>query len=57
MRVGQDGGIHLGCGLGQRVPVAQAQLLEALEQTAINQKPVVIMLDAVFGPGDGAGTA
>ena len=55
--MGQDDRIHFSCGQGQWVPVAQAQLFKSLEQTAIHQEPFAIMLDAVFGPGDGAGTA
>ena len=55
--MGQDDGIDLGCGLGQRVPVAQAQLLVTLEQTTVHQHAFAIMLDAVFGTSDGAGTA
>jgi hypothetical protein len=42
---------------GQGPPVAQAQLLVALEQTAVHQQGVPVMLDQEFGAGDGVGAA
>ena len=45
-------------GLGrdrQRLPVAQAQLLESLEQAAVHQNGRVAMAQQVFGTGHGAG--
>jgi uncharacterized phosphosugar-binding protein len=41
----------------QRVPVAQAQLLEALEQAAIEQHLAGAGCQQVFGAGHGAGGA
>jgi hypothetical protein len=41
----------------QRVPVAQAQLLEALEQAAIEQHLAAAGCQQVFGAGHGAGGA
>ena len=49
--------IDLGRHHGQRRPVAQAQLLVTLEQPAIHQQPVVVVLDQVLGACDGVGSA
>jgi hypothetical protein len=49
--------IDLACGERERLPVAQAQLLQALEQAAVHQHPVALVLEEVFGSGDGAGGA
>ena len=42
---------------GKRCPVAQTELLQALEQAAIDQDPAVAIFDEVFGSGDRAGPA
>ena len=39
----------------QRVPVAQAQLFVTLKQAAIDQQPLLVVLNQVFGAGDGVG--
>jgi hypothetical protein len=39
----------------QWLPVAQAQLLEALKQAAVDEQTLPIVLDQVFGAGDGLG--
>jgi hypothetical protein len=41
----------------QRSPVAQAQLLEALEQAAIHQQPRAAELKQIFRAGDGTDAA
>ena len=39
----------------QRGAVAQPQLLVALEQTAVDQNALAVMLNEKFGAGDGVG--
>ena len=55
VRVGQDHGVDGGRVDGQRVPVAPPQLLEPLEQPAVDEHAPVAGLDQVLGAGDGAG--
>ncbi len=57
MRVSEDDSIDRTHVDRQRRPVAQAQLLETLEQTAIYQNPVMIRLQQIFRAGDGANRA
>jgi hypothetical protein len=57
MRMCQDDCINV-FGWGRaRIPIAQAQLLVALKQTAIDQQFFTVVLNAVFGTGDCVGTA
>jgi len=52
--VSQDDGVD-GCrGDGEGVPVPQAQFLEALKQTAVDENPVPVHLEQMLGPGHGA---
>ena len=57
VRVGQQHGADVVGQHRQRVAVAQAQLLVALEQTAVDQQALAVVLDQVLGAGDGAGAA
>jgi len=57
MGMGQHHGIDLVRRDGQRLPVAQAQLLVALEQAAIDQQALAVVAHQVLGAGDGAGAA
>jgi hypothetical protein len=57
MSVRQNDGIDVFGWCRARVPIAQAQLFVALEQTAIDQQFFAVVLNAVFGTGDGVGTA
>ena len=50
--VGQDDRVHAVRRDRQRVPVAQAQLLEALEQAAVDQQGLSAAANQVFGAGD-----
>ena len=53
MGMGQQYGINLiGC-YGQRSPIAKPQLLVALKQTAVHQHMFAVVLNQVFGTGDG----
>ena len=40
---------------GQGAPIAQSQLLVALEQAAIDHQSLTIVLDQIFGTGDSTG--
>ncbi len=42
---------------GQRLPVAQAQLLETLEEPAVDQYPRAVTGQQEFAAGHGAGAA
>ena len=55
--MGENDGVDVIWRKGQGRPIAQAKLLVALEQTAIHQQALAIVLNGVFGTGDGAGTA
>ncbi len=55
VRMGQDEGIHRGRHNRQRVPVAQPQLLVALEQAAIDHQRRALMAQQVLGACDRAG--
>ena len=57
MRVGQDDSVHAVRRDRQRVPVAQAQLLEALEQTAVHKQRLRAAANQVFGAGDAVSAA
>ena len=57
MRVGQDDRVNGSRVYRQRLPVAQAQLLVALEQAAIDQDARLACVDQVFRSGDGADAA
>ena len=57
VRVGEDHGVDLSRIDRQRRPVAQAQLLVALEQPAVDQYPRCALLNQVFRAGDGVGSA
>jgi ABC-type amino acid transport substrate-binding protein len=52
--VGQQHGADVVGQHRQRVAVAQAQLLVALEQAAVDQQALAVELDQVLGAGDGA---
>ena len=55
--VGEDDRVD-GCrGHREGLPVPQAQLLEALKQTAVDQNPAPVHLEQMLGPGHGAGGA
>ena len=54
VRVREDDGVDRGRRDGERLPIAQAQLFEALKESAVDQDLVVTRVDEVFGPGDGA---
>ena len=55
--MGKDDCVDVNCRNGHRVPVAQAQLFVALEQTAVHQQTFATVFYAVFRTCDGAGTA
>ena len=57
MGVGEDDGVDLVWADGQALPIALAQQLIALEQSAIDQQAVAAVADEVFGAGDGTGCA
>jgi hypothetical protein len=57
VRVGEQYGVNLLRRYGQRRPVAQAQGLVALKETAVNQQTLLAKLDQVFRTGDGVGGA
>ncbi len=54
MGMGQEHGVEARRMRPAARPVAQAQLLVALEQAAIDQKPLAVDLEKIFGAGDGA---
>ena len=51
----QQHGVDGVCGQRQRLPVAQAQLLEPLEQAAVDQQLAPAVVQQGLGAGDGAG--
>ena len=55
--VGQDDRVHAVRRDRQSVPVAQAQLLEALEQTAVHKQRLRAAANQVFGAGDAVSAA
>ena len=55
VRVREHHGVDLAGRHGQRLPVAQAQRLVALEQPAVEQQALALVGDQVLGAGDGAG--
>jgi hypothetical protein len=54
VRVSEDNGIERRGRDRKRLPVARAQFLQALEQTAVEQHAPAIVLDQILGPGDRA---
>ena len=57
VRMRQHHCIDVGRGQGQGLPVAQPQLLDALEQPAVDQQLAALVLEQVFRPGDSIGGA
>lgn len=55
--MGQHHGVDLVRRDGQALPIAQAQLLVALEQAAIDQQALAVVTHQILGAGDGAGAA
>jgi len=55
MRMGKENGVQTRRLYGKRRPVAKAEGFVPLEESAIDQEPVPIMLQQIFGPGDGSG--
>ena len=55
--VREDDRVDVFGGHGQRLPIAQAQLLVALKQAAVDQQALVLVFDQVFGAGHGVGSA
>ena len=56
VRVRQDDGIDLSRGNRELLPVAQPQVLESLEQTAIHEHALAAVLEQIFRPGHRAGS-
>jgi hypothetical protein len=55
--VRQDHGVELGRIEGEVFPVHRAQVLVALEQSAVDEQPLLFMSHLGFRSGDGAGGA
>ena len=55
--VGQDHGVDLARRHRKFRPIAKAQFLQPLEQTAVHEHPLPGVLEQVFRPGHGAGGA
>ena len=54
--MGEDDRVDAVVGHGLGVPIAQSQLLEALEQTAVNHQRLGAAANQVFGTGDAVRT-
>ncbi len=54
MGMREDDGVDVPCGDGQRLPVALAQLLASLEETAVDEHPLAVVLEEELGARDGA---
>ena len=52
VRMGQHDGVDLVGRDGKRIPVAQPQLFEALEQATVDQQAVPLVAYQIFRPGD-----
>ena len=57
MRVREDDGVDRAGRDRERGPVAQPQLLEALEQAAVDENAMVAEIEQMLRAGDGAGGA
>lgn len=57
MRAGQDDRVDAGGGNGERLPIQLAQILQTLEQAAIDKDAQAAMAQEMFGAGDRAGAA
>ena len=55
VRVGQDDGVDLTRRNREFGPVAEAQLLQPLKQTAVDEDALPAVLEQIFRPGDRAG--
>ena len=57
MGVGQNDGVDTARIDRKRRPILEAQRLEALKQAAIDEQPMIALLDEVLRSGDRTGTA
>ena len=57
MRVGQDDGVDVVRVDGERLPVAEAEFLESLEEPAVDEHAVTAEIEQVFRPGDRPGSS
>ena len=57
MGMGEDDGVDAARLNRKRRPILQAQRLEALKQAAVDEQPMIALLDKVLRSRDRAGTA
>ena len=57
MGMGEDDGVDAARLDRKRRPILQAQRLEALKQAAVDEKPMIALLDEILRSGDRAGAA